>query len=143
MMAAADGPSRAASGPYVLVVESDPTIRGAIQRVLEAEGLAVETAVHGWQALARVLRRRPSLVVLDLALPRLDGEDVAAALRMTHRPEIPILAIGGRIEAAEQARQVGAFGYLEEPFDAAALIAAVRSALDRPPAVDTAGPDRR
>jgi CheY-like chemotaxis protein len=142
MMAAANGPGRAAIGPYVLVVESDPALRGVIQRVLEAEGLAVETAVDGWQALARVLRRRPSLVVLDLALPRLDGEDVAAALRMTHQPEIPILAIGGRIDPAERARQVGVFGYLEEPFDTAALIPAVRSALDRPPAVDTAGPDR-
>jgi len=143
MMTMGDGPGRGAVGPYVLVVENDPAIRGAIQRVLEAEGLAVETAVDGWQALARVLRRRPSLVVLDLVLPRLDGEDVAAALRMTHRPEIPILVIGGRIEAAEQARQVGAFGYLEEPSDAAALIAAVRGALDRPPAGDTGGPDRR
>jgi two-component system, OmpR family, KDP operon response regulator KdpE len=143
MMAAADGPSRADTGPYVLVVENDPAIRGAIQRVLEAEGLAVETAVDGWQALARVLRRRPSLVVLDLALPRLDGEDVAAALRMIHQPEIPILAIGGRVEAAERARQVGVFGYLEKPFDTAAMLAAVRSALDRPPAVGPDGPDRR
>ena len=132
MMAAADGMGRAAIGPYVLVVENDPAIRDQIRRVLEAEGLVVETAVDGWQALARVIRRRPSLVVLGLALPRLDGEDVAAALRMTQHPEIPILVIGGVDGPADKARQVGAFGYLETPLDADDLITAVRSALDHP-----------
>ncbi len=138
-----DEPRGATTSPTVLVVEDEADLRDVIRRALEAEGLVVETAGDGWQALARVIRRRPSLVVLDLVLPRLDGEDVAAALRMTHDPEIPILVISGWRDRTEMARQVGAFGYLEKPFETDDLITAVRSALDRPSAVDTAWPDPR
>ena len=68
-------------GP-ILVVEDDPRMCRLIRCVLELAGFAVETAADGWHALALADHRRPAAVVLDLTLPRLEGEDVADGLGM-------------------------------------------------------------
>jgi DNA-binding response OmpR family regulator len=125
--------------PWVLVVEDDPSLRTLIQEALQDVGLPVKTAVDGWQALGWAIPERPSLVVLDLRLPQLDGDEVAAVLRMAHADPVPIVVITGREDAAEQARRMGAFAYLRKPFDMDHLVALVRRALAGPSG-DGSGP---
>jgi PleD family two-component response regulator len=69
-----------ASAP-ILVVEDDPHLRQIIRDVLEDEGLVIETAADGRQALQRAATQRPALVVLDMTLPVLDGAGVVVGLR--------------------------------------------------------------
>lgn len=123
------GPSSDLDGATVLVVDDDRRIREAIQWGLETEGLLVETAGDGPEAVERAARTRPDLVILDIGLPMMDGYEVAAALRTACGDRLPILVITADGVAVEKARRVGAFGYLHKPFELDALIAAVRRGL--------------
>ena len=113
----------------ILVVEDDPRLRRLIQRVLELAGFAVETAADGWQALALASHRRPAAVVLDLKLPRLEGEDVADGLGMLYEVGVPIVVVSGAADVAEQALRLGATAWLRKPFASSELVAAVRGAV--------------
>ena len=77
------------------MVEDDPLLLDVLREILESEGFAVEAATDGWQALALALARPPATVVLDLNIPKLEGDEVAAALRLADGTAIPILVISG------------------------------------------------
>ena len=113
----------------ILVVEDDVYVRQTIEWALEDEGLAVETAANGQQALEWVSRRKPGLVILDMGLPIVDGFGVADGRRPVYGDGMPILTVSAEGRAAEKARRVGAVDYLHKPFEIDALIGAVRRAL--------------
>jgi two-component system, OmpR family, response regulator MprA len=112
----------------VLIVDDDPVMRQALREAFEDEGIAVETASDGREALRKVADRLPALVVLDVTLPVLDGFQVADQLRAGARP-VPILAITGDGQAPEKARRMGAFAYLRKPFELSDLLRLVQGAL--------------
>jgi DNA-binding response OmpR family regulator len=120
---------RADSGAPILVVEDDLDVQRVIQWALEDAGLTVETAADGWHALALALMRQPALVVLDLRLPRLDGDDVVAGLQMAHKARIPVVIVSADRAVAARAHELGAIAYLSKPFDLDALLDAVRRGL--------------
>jgi len=124
----ADEAGRGCDGP-VLIVEDDPDVRELIHLILEEEGLVVETAADGREALDRIVRRRPALVTLDLNLPLVNGEEVAVAVRATYGNTVPIILISGDDQIAEKAQTLGTAGYLCKPFDIDDLITAVRRGL--------------
>jgi len=120
----------AVADKIVLVVEDDSDLRQMIRWMLEDEGFIVETAADGQAALEQAMRKKPSLVLLDMGLPIIDGNGVAAGLRSTYGNTIMILTVTADGRAAEKARLIGAIGYLRKPFELDALIDAVRNALD-------------
>ena len=113
----------------VLIVEDDTDLRQTIQWTLEDEGLVVETAADGQEALNRAAQRKPTLVVLDMGLPIIDGNGVAAGLRASYGSSVSILTMTADGRAAEKAKRIGAVGYISKPFDLDALITAVKQAL--------------
>lgn len=113
----------------VLVVEDDQQIREVIQWVLEDEGLSVELAGDGEQAIELASRSRPSLVVLDMNLPRLSGEEVARRIHDLYGDTVPIMIVTADGHAPAKAQRAGAFAFLRKPFDLAALITTVRRGL--------------
>lgn len=117
--------------PLVLIVEDDLSLLDSVRWLLEDEGLLVETASNGQQALERATHARPALVVLDMSLPILSGEEVAAGLKgiFTDPPPIVVMSAAGAI--VERARRIGAIGYVAKPFDLGDLLDAVRGALRR------------
>lgn len=119
----------ALAGP-ILVVEDDAQVRQTITWTFEAEGLPVAAAPNGRRALELATHQRPSLLVLDLGLPDIDGYGVAAGIRAVHGA-VPILVITADGRAEEKAQRVGAFGYLHKPFDLDELVAVVLEALGR------------
>ena len=124
-------PGRLGGEPLVLVVDDDPGVRQMIRWALEDEGLAVETAQDGQEALDRAAGRVPAVVILDITLPVLDGYGVAAGLRAAHGGALPILAITANGNAAAKARRIGAYAYLRKPFDVDELLGAVQRGLGR------------
>ncbi|HZR44779.1 MAG TPA: response regulator [Ktedonobacteraceae bacterium] len=130
-----DSPPNAISGDsgladkLVLIVEDDADLRQTIQWMLEDEGFAVETAGDGREALDRAVRKKPSLVILDMGLPIIDGFGVAEGLHATYGDGIKILTLTADGRAAEKSKRIGAIGYLNKPFDLDALITAVQEAL--------------
>ena len=118
-----------ANGP-ILVVDDDPGLREIIRETLEDEGLLVDVARDGPEALEIAAQRRPDLVVLDWGLPVFDGDVVAAHLRQAHGDAIRFLIVTADGRAAEKARRAGAFAYLHKPFDVNVLVDVVRRGLD-------------
>jgi CheY-like chemotaxis protein len=119
------------SSPLVLVVDDDPDILDAICDILESEGYRVSRARHGVEALQRVESERPSIILLDLMMPVMDGLTFAQHLR--ERPlgrTIPIVVISAEGNP-QRAAAVGAQGYLAKPFDIDALLAQVAGMTSR------------
>ncbi len=135
MEATADrGTARAAIS--VLVVDDDLAIRRMLERVLAGAGFTVESAGGGGDALVRVERSVPDLLVLDVAMPAVDGLAVTRRLRAKGLA-LPILLLTARDAVRERVDglEAGADDYLVKPFDTDELVARLRALLrrNRPP----------
>jgi DNA-binding response OmpR family regulator len=120
---------RARHGAIVLVVDDDAEIRDVVRWLLEDEGWTVETASDGRDALERATRARPALIVLDMGLPILSGEEVAMRLHDVYVDPPPIIVVSADGRAGEKAARIGAASYLHKPFDVDALARLVRRTL--------------
>lgn len=116
----------------VLVVEDDDDIAALLIHSLEREGHAASRVSKGAAAIARVAINPPSLVVLDLGLPDIDGVDVCIELRSQgfEGGIIMVTARGGEMDRVE-GLDVGADDYLPKPFSLAEFQARVRALLRR------------
>ena len=112
-------------GAPVLVIDDDAAIRSAVRDVLESEGIAVETASNGADALEKVSRQRPRLVLLDMRMPVLDGWGFASALR-ERGLALPVVVMTAAADASRWADEIGAIGVVAKPFGVAELVNAVR-----------------
>ncbi len=118
------------SGRPVLVVDDEPAIRALIRQVLEGEGFEVIDAADGAEALRSVERSNPRVILLDMAMPTLDGRGFTAAMRgRGHR--IPIVVMTAGSSAERWANELSADAYLSKPFDIDDLIG-VTSRFARP-----------
>ena len=115
----------------VLVVEDEASIASFVSLYLRNAGYSIFTAANGAQALAQVARRHPSLIVLDLMLPDIDGIEVCRRVRQ--RSDVPILMLTGRDEDVDKivGLEVGADDYMTKPFNPRELVARVKSILRR------------
>jgi DNA-binding response OmpR family regulator len=114
---------------HVLVVEDDALLRDTLIWALEDGGLQVAAAIDGRDAVQQADATAPSLVVLDMSLPGLDGYGVATALRARFGRNLPILVITADGKAREKAERVGAYAFLHKPFDVDLLVQRVREGL--------------
>jgi two-component system response regulator MprA len=116
----------------VLVVDDDPPIRRMLERTFAAEGYSVETAADGGTALAAVERSAPDLVVLDVAMPGLDGLAVCRRLRRAGLG-LPILLLTARDAVPDRVvgLDAGADDYMVKPFAAEELLARARALVRR------------
>jgi two-component system response regulator MprA len=108
----------------ILVVDDDPSVRRMLVRTLTAEGHEVEAAADGGAALAAVERRAPEAVVLDVAMPDMDG--LAVCRRLRERGIVaPVLLLTARDAVADRVAglEAGADDYLVKPFAVEELLA--------------------
>jgi two-component system, OmpR family, alkaline phosphatase synthesis response regulator PhoP len=121
----------AASPASILVVEDESSIASFVSLYLKNAGFAVRTAATGNEALASVRAESPSLIVLDLMLPDIDGIEVCRRIRTTS--DIPILMLTARDEDVDKiiGLEVGADDYMTKPFNPRELVARVKSILRR------------
>jgi DNA-binding response OmpR family regulator len=115
----------------VLVVDDDPAMVGMVAMLLGSEGFEVATAYDGEAALRKVRDESPDLVVLDMQLPRLGGDEVTRRIRESSA--LPIIMLTGRKDEEDKARllELGADDYLTKPFGKKELVARVRAVLRR------------
>ena len=113
----------------ILVVEDDRNISSMIQTVLDMDGYQVLTAQRCQQGILMLSSHVPDLVVLDLGLPDMDGEEF---IRITRRSSmIPIIVLSARTDERDKvsALDLGANDYITKPFGTAELLARVRASL--------------
>ncbi len=116
----------------VLIVDDDVAIALALTVRLEAAGYDVHHASNGRRGLASASALRPSLILLDVQMPDLDGFAVYDELRT--RPELretPVIfmSANARDPMPDRARASGAAGFIRKPYDASELIAAIGDAI--------------
>jgi len=119
-------------GELILIVDDEPNIVQLARMYLDREGFRVETAGDGNTALEKVSRIRPSLMILDIMLPGLDGLEVCRTLRAKDNP-IAILMLTARDEDVDKiiGLEMGADDYLTKPFNPRELVARVKAILRR------------
>jgi two-component system alkaline phosphatase synthesis response regulator PhoP len=127
----------------ILVVDDEPGIVAIARDYLDRAGFRVIVAGDGVTALRLARTERPSLLVLDLMLPGMDGLDVARALRQDPATRgLPIIMLTARVEEADRliGLELGADDYITKPFSPRELVARVRAVLRRAEGErDTAG----
>lgn len=135
---------RRRSTAVVLLVEDHETSADGYAQLLTASGYHVVRAKNGYEALAKVSREPPSLIVLDLKLPKLDGWDLLERLKSDSSiSAIPVVVVTGDPLPShhEVARSRGAAAVLTKPIEPNDLLAVVRGELARSvPPRDAAAP---
>jgi two-component system, OmpR family, response regulator MprA len=121
-----------AAEPRVLVVDDDPPLQRMLARTLSAEGFSVAVASDGGAALAEVERSLPDVIVLDVAMPGMDGLAVCRRLR-ARGTTAPVLMLTARDAVPDRVRglQAGADDYLVKPFATEELVARLRALTRR------------
>jgi len=120
----------AVAAPKVLTVEDDPIVRADLRLILEDAGFDVcPEARDGLEAVELAREHRPDLILIDLALPHLDG--VEATRRILNERDVPIVALTGYSQGdfVERAVAAGAAGFVLKPFSVAHLVGVVRGAI--------------
>jgi PleD family two-component response regulator len=118
--------------PLILLVEDSQTNREQLGNLLKVSYL-VDVATNGKQALAKIDKRKPDLILLDVMLPVLDGYKVCEMLKNdSDTSSIPVIFITAKTDTEDilKAFKMGAADYVTKPFNSAELLARVRTQLE-------------
>lgn len=120
--------------PKILVIEDEASIRRVLIKILseENDSYILEEAEDGLKGLEKIKNEDYDLVLCDIKMPKMDGEEVLVAVKKI-KPEIPMVMISGHgdLETAVNTMRLGAFDYISKPPDLNRLLNTVRNALDR------------
>src|SRR5579863_6938424 len=107
----------------IMVVDDDSAMTGMLAEVLSAAGYAVLAANSGEEALARIARACPDLVISDLMMTGISGHELQAEIKRQY-PDLQVVMITafGSIETAVESMRLGAFDYITKPFSNSELL---------------------
>jgi excisionase family DNA binding protein len=131
------GPSAAStpastSGPLVLIVDDDESLREYVRVNLEAEGYEVREAGSAEEGLEALGERSPDLILLDVMMPQVDGwETLRRIQEHTGVGAIPVIMFSGKVDeaSASEAESRGVQGFIGKPFDPRSLIESTKQQL--------------
>jgi DNA-binding response OmpR family regulator len=121
----------------IVVIDDESSVREVVEAYLERDGYNVFVAGSGSEGLALAERIQPALIVLDLMLPDISGEEICSEVRS--RSDVPILMLTAKASEDERVAGLvsGADDYLVKPFSPRELVARVRAVLRRTQSVET------
>jgi len=121
-----------ALGTLVLIVEDDPDTRALEKEILELDGFSVIIAKNGEDGIRLAAERRPSVILLDVALPTVSGFDVLQTLKSSPATAIiPVVLISAYAMLVDNCVARGASACVQKPFDIDDLVAQVKGALEK------------
>src|SRR5512147_973290 len=116
----------------VLVVDDEENLRLLVRTILRREGLEVEVASSGEQALALVETFGPDVILTDVRMPRMGGLDLLTTLKAKGNDAVVIvMSAYGNVDLAIEAMKAGAYDYLQKPFKAEEVVLTLRKAEER------------
>jgi twitching motility two-component system response regulator PilG len=120
-------------GVKVMVIDDSKTIRRTAESLLKKVGCEVITAIDGFDALAKIADTHPSIIFVDIMMPRLDGYQTCALIKnnsaLKQTPVIMLSSKDGLFDRAK-GRIVGSDQYLTKPFSKDELLSAIREHVD-------------
>ncbi|MDD3608168.1 MAG: response regulator [Halothiobacillaceae bacterium] len=120
------------TGLKVMVVDDSKTIRRTADSLLAKAGCTVETAVDGFESLAKIAEFHPDVIIIDILMPRLDGYQTCALIKHNKRfRDTPVILLSSKDSIFDKARGriVGSEEYLTKPFTSDELLGAIRKLL--------------
>ena len=121
-------------GVKVMVIDDSKTIRRSAETLLKGVGCDVETAMDGFEALAKISRQNPDIIFVDIMMPRLDGYQTCALIKnnQSYR-SIPVIMLSSKDSIFDRARGriVGSEEYLTKPFSKEDLIGAISAHVQK------------
>jgi two-component system KDP operon response regulator KdpE len=117
--------------PLVLVVDDEPQMRRLLAVSLEANDYRVEVAASGQEGLVLAAQHQPALIVLDIGLPDMSGQEVLRRLREWTNLPVIVLSVLGDAKGKVAAFDAGADDYVTKPFNTDELLARMRGVLRR------------
>jgi two-component system, cell cycle response regulator DivK len=135
MVPTMSGVSSGPSVPMILVVDDTLDARELYAEYLRIAGLRAEVAEDGYDAVAKATALRPSVIIMDLAMPRMDGWEATRRLKSNPATrDIPIIALTGHVieRSRERAIEAGADGYLTKPCFPDSMLAEVQRVMKEP-----------
>ncbi len=120
------------SGNRVLLIDDEPELLAALSERMEARGLRVDTAQSGEEALEKIQQREFDAIVLDLAMPGIDGIETLRRMRAIN-PDVQVILLTGQatVRKSIEAMKLGAVDLLEKPADFKQLIDKIEEASDK------------
>jgi DNA-binding response OmpR family regulator len=120
-----------AAPPRVLVVDDEPVVRDVPMRHLAHEGFEVDAAADGHEALTAIEAQPPSVIVLDLMLPKLSGLELLRLVRL--ESSVPVIILSAKVSELERIAglELGADDYVTKPYSPREVVARVRAVLRR------------
>jgi two-component system KDP operon response regulator KdpE len=117
--------------PLILIVEDDRPVRSLISMALKSRGYQTEAVANGEEAILALTGHPPDILILDLGLPDMDGNDIIKAVREWSL--LPIIVVSARSDERDKidALDFGADDYLTKPFSVEELLARIRVAVRR------------
>jgi two-component system KDP operon response regulator KdpE len=117
------------ANPLILIIEDEPEIRRFLRVSLTNNGYQLLEAAKGQEGLDLAAEKKPSLIILDLGLPDMDGTEVASKIRQWS--QVPIIILSARDQEGDKVKalEIGADDYLTKPFGVFELMARIKVAL--------------
>lgn len=122
------------AGLKVMVIDDSKTIRRTAETLLKQEGCEVITATDGFEALGKIADHHPTIIFIDIMMPRLDGYQTCALIKHNRMfKSTPVIMLSSRDGLFDRARGriVGSEQYLTKPFTREELLAAIRRHTDK------------
>lgn len=110
----------------ILLVDDDESILSTVRLLLTEEGYPVVVAANGKEALQHIATQKPSLILLDMKMPVMDGWAFAMAYRDFPGPHAPIVVMTAAHDARQRAAEIAADDVIAKPFDVNRLLDVVR-----------------
>ncbi len=116
----------------LLIVEDGRAMQRVLERIFSTDGYQVQVASDGLSGLSAFRKQRPTVVLLDLKLPGMNGRDLCREFKSTS-PNVPVIVVSASCEVAEKVLllELGADAYVTKPFSPKELLARVRRAVRR------------
>ena len=108
--------------PNILIIDDDPHINAIVSKALRAEGYSAASAYSGTEALMLLTQSKPDLILLDLMLPGLSGEELLPQIK-----DIPVIVVSAKADVKDKVGLLlgGAVDYITKPFDMKELLARI------------------
>jgi DNA-binding response OmpR family regulator len=123
--------SRREQGKTILVVDDEPRIIEVVSMNLELEGYQLSVASNGYEALGKVIKELPDLVILDVMMPEMDGFETLKRIREVSTVPVIMLTVKGEETDKVKGLDLGADDYVTKPFSPKELVSRVKAALRR------------
>jgi len=138
------GALTSAAEKRILIVDDEPDIIACLEVLLRKEGFQLETASDGQDALQKILKLRPSLILLDLKLPKIQGLELLRILQANDAGDVPVFIITGKMSNRETEQMIkqepNVKGFYAKPVNTGLLTMNIHSLLQTRPAFRSQAP---